>query len=129
MRKFIKKLTQLQKTVIVSVLAGLIVALPVTTFATWGPDRPTFDYNKLPVNGSTCSDLDKGQDNRCGSLDGPVFNSFIHTPSYGDERNFTTASIGDTADWHDSLDSGVTPGQEVAVRVCIHNNANQDLNG
>src|SRR5690606_16837369 len=59
-------------------------------------------------------------------LNGPVFNSFINTPTYGDERNFTTASPAGTAQWRDG--NTVTPGQEVEVRVFVHNNANVETN-
>jgi uncharacterized repeat protein (TIGR01451 family) len=88
------------------------VALPVTVFAAWGPDRPTYDWNE-PAD-------------RKGSLNGPVFNSFINTPSYGDERNFVTVSDAGTGQWRDSVNA--TPGEEVEVRVYVHNDANQNTN-
>ena len=42
------------------------------------PNRVPFDYNKA------CDPTDNDPYDRCGSLDGPVFNSFINTPSRGD---------------------------------------------
>jgi uncharacterized repeat protein (TIGR01451 family) len=50
----------------------------------------------------------------------------INTPTYGDERNFTSArKVGD-ATW--SNDLKVTSGDEVEIRVYIHNNANTSTN-
>lgn len=97
----------------VAILAALlIVASPMTALAAWGPDRPTFDYND-PVG-------------RKGSENGPVFNSFINAPYYGDERNFVTVSEGDKAQWKGSVTGEVE--KEVQVRAYVHNNANQDTN-
>src|SRR3989344_3022403 len=66
---------------------GLIVATAgapgTVVFAGWSPNRPVFDYNNTA--------------DRVGSLTGPVFNSFINTPFYGDERAFFDASRTDQA--------------------------------
>lgn len=93
-------------------VALLIIASPMTALAAWGPDRPTFDYNDSV--------------GRKGSQNGPVFNSFINAPNYGDERNFVTVSDGDKATWVGSVAGQVD--KEVQVRAYVHNNANQDTN-
>lgn len=95
------------------------------------PNRPTYDYNKSG-NGN-CSDptnpaVDFG---RCGSMDGPVFNSFINTPSYGDERAFLDARRTDqtASGSYKNVLSDVTQGsREVIVRMYVHNNANGTTN-
>ncbi len=90
----------------------LLIALPVSVWAAWGPSRPVFDYNN-PAQ-------------QVGSMDGPVFNSFINAPNYGDERNFTTSSQSGAANW--TSRNAVAPGDEVDVRVYVHNNANEATN-
>lgn len=111
-KNIIGRIKRLPKKVLITSAVVLGVLVPATAWAAWGPTRPVFDYN------------DPAQ--RVGSLTGPVFNSFINTPSYGDERNFTTASPAGTAQWRDG--NVATPGQEMEVRVYIHNNANPSLN-
>lgn len=111
-KNIIDRIKRLPKKVLITSAVLLGIAIPATVWAAWGPSRPVFDYN------------DPAQ--RVGSLTGPVFNSFINTPSYGDERNFTTASPAGTAQWRDG--NVATPGQEMEVRVYIHNNANPSLN-
>lgn len=108
------------------VVAGLLVAAPLGVKAAWGPGRPVYDYSKKPLNGSTCVAADDAAYDQCGSMSGPVFNSFTNTPSYGDERDFVqVAPNGST-----SYSSNVTakPGDTVSVRVYIHNNANTATN-
>lgn len=105
------------------VISGIVGAVSVATIAlaAWGPSRPTYDYNK------PCDTADADIYDRCGSLTGPVFNSFVNTPSYGDERNFVTGSPAGAAAWTgENMD--VTPGQEYEVRAYVHNNANQSTN-
>lgn len=113
-KNIFNKIKRLPKKAYIGIAATLVVlAIPAVVFASWGPqDRRIFDWD---------NPADRG-----GSLTGPVFNSFIHTPTYGDERNFTEGSPGTRADWTD--DSTATPGEEVEVRVFVHNNANQATN-
>lgn len=96
----------------VALLAVVAIAVPATAWAAWGPGRPVWDWN------------DPNQHK--GSLTGPVFNSFINTPTYGDERNLTSIAPAGTAAWKDS--TNVEVGKEVDVRVFIHNNANESTN-
>ncbi len=95
-------------------VAAISTSMAVAEFY---PNRPTFDYN------------DPAQ--RVGSMTGPIFNSFINTPSYGDERSFLDARRSDQTDagsFKDQL-SDVTGGsKEVVLRTYVHNNANQSTN-
>lgn len=114
-------------------IAGLLVfgGLTAIVKAEFYPNRTPFDYNKSPVNGSTCSDADKGQNNRCGSLTGPVFNSFINTPSYGDERAFVDARRSDqtaSGSYKNVLNDVTGGSKEVVIRTYVHNNANSSTN-
>lgn len=109
----------------------LFVAIPVAVFAGFGPGRPTYDYNKFDPNLS-CTDPAQAF-GRCGSMDGPVFNSFVNTPTYGDERNFGRIAEVVPGQSPVQADFGETktavPGKEYWVRTFVHNNANQNTNG
>lgn len=114
-------------------ITGLLIfgGLTAIVRAEFYPNRTPFDYNKLPVNGSTCTDADKGQYNRCGSLTGPVFNSFINTPSYGDERAFVDARRSDqtaSGSYKNVLNDVTGGSKEVVIRTYVHNNANSSTN-
>jgi uncharacterized repeat protein (TIGR01451 family) len=67
-----------------------------------------------------------------GSTDGPVFNHFINTPYYGDERAFFDAARSDeatqTSGFKDVQPDVGEGSSEVILRMYIHNNANQDTN-
>jgi hypothetical protein len=63
---------------------------PKSHFDAWGPNRPIYDYNQFNGN-HNCADPSNPARyyGRCGAqVAYPVFNSFINTPSYGDERAF-----------------------------------------
>lgn len=115
-----------QKTFLSVLTLGILVGVPaVIVFAEYYPARTPFDYNK------PCNSEDNDKNDRCGSLTGPVFNSFINTPSYGDERAFLDARRSDqtTGDVYKNVLNDVTDGsKEVVVRMYIHNNANQSTN-
>lgn len=116
-----------RKTVATIASLTLLVGVPlaVSTFAEFYPARPTYDYNK------PCNPNDNDPYDRCGSLTGPVFNSFVNTPSYGDERSFVDASRTDqtTAGSYKDVLPNVTEGsKEIVVRMYVHNNANADTN-
>ncbi len=121
---------KLSKTAVVTVaalgiLAGVGIAAKLVT-AEFYPNRTPFDYSK------PCNPNDSDIYDRCGSLTGPVFNSFINTPSYGDERAFVDARRSDQNtgdDLYKNVLPNVTEGsKEVVVRMYIHNNANQSTN-
>lgn len=110
---------------IVGLLIGLLIVTGVAVKAEFYPDRQPFDYNK------PCNPNDSDIYDRCGSLTGPVFNSFINTPSYGDERAFFDARRSDqtAAGSFKNVLSNVTEGsQEVVLRTYVHNNANVSTN-
>jgi uncharacterized repeat protein (TIGR01451 family) len=89
------------------------------------PNRTPFDYNVA------CNPDDSNIYDRCGSLTGPVFNSFINTPSYGDERTFADARRSDqtAAGSYENVLPDVNKGsKEVVIRTYVHNNANQSTN-
>lgn len=128
LRKAIKKLPLVAK----AASLGMVVALiPVMAFA-YGPARPTFDYNKYDPTDPTCraASNDHG---RCGSMNGPVFNSFVNVPNYGDERAFTRISVANPGDTN-PVDNDyrhelvAQPGQEYWMRIYVHNNANTQTN-
>ena len=116
-----------RKLLVLTVLLMALVSVPVAmVVAGFGPERPVYDYNK------PCNPDDDDPYDRCGSLDGPVFNSFINTPSYGDERNFVRVArvvpgqSPTEADYRETQTA--TPGQEYWVRTYVHNNANVSTN-
>lgn len=109
---------------------GAVIAVPLAVNAEFYPDRPVFDYNKSG-NGDCNDPNNPARDGgRCGSLTGPVFNSFINTPSYGDERAFFDGRRSDMPTNTNADDiADVNKGsKEVVLRTYIHNNANQNTN-
>lgn len=110
---------------------GVGIAIPLA-HAEFYPDRPTYDYNKFDPSNQNCDDPNNpaAQNGRCGSMNGPVFNSFVNTPSYGDERAFFDGRRSDMPTNTNADDiTNVTDGsKEVVLRMYVHNNANQDTN-
>lgn len=124
--KFINKIRSFSRKA--KIAAGMVVlaaavAVPMVK-AEYYPARPAYDYNK------PCNPNDNDPYDRCGSLDGPVFNSFIHTPSYGDERAFFDGRRSDmpTNTNADDITNVNKGSKEVVLRVYVHNNANQSTN-
>jgi uncharacterized repeat protein (TIGR01451 family) len=113
-RSLFKKLRQMPKRYVMAVAAGIVIAVPLAVSAGYGPNRPVFDWNN--------------PEDRKGSATGPVFNSFINTPTYGDERAFVDAreSTNTAGNFADTID--VVGGKEYTVRAYVHNNANQATN-
>ncbi|MEO8785071.1 MAG: hypothetical protein ABI221_01990 [Candidatus Saccharimonadales bacterium] len=131
MKKFtpfsrIKKFVKNHKIAAAAATAAILLVAPLGVKAAWGPGRPVYDYNKAPLNGSTCVAADDTAYNRCGSMTGPVFNSFTNTPSYGDERDFVQVSPNGSQNFTDDVTA--KPGDTISVRVYVHNNANQNTN-
>lgn len=120
------KKASLVKFVIAVVFSAVLSGVAMNAVqAEFYPDRQTFDYNK------ECNPDDNDPYDRCGSTTGPVFNSFINTPYYGDERQFTDAKRTDqtTGDVYKNVLPDVTDGaSEVKIRVYVHNNANSAYN-
>lgn len=114
-RNMFKKFSKVPKKYLVATAVALAILVPVAVNAGYGPNRPVFDWN------------DPAQ--RAGSMNGPVFNSFINTPTYGDERAFVDAKDSantSTGGFADVVD--VQPGKEYTIRQYVHNNANQGTN-
>ena len=128
----IRSLSKKSKLMVAAVTFGLAaVAIPVmVTNAGFFPDRPVYDYNK--AGNGDCSDVNNParDGGRCGSMDGPVFNSFINTPFYGDERQFTDGRRTDkpTNQNNDTITDVTEGSKEVVIRVYVHNNANATTN-
>lgn len=122
---------KMPKSLVALIAVVLFVAIPVAVFAGFGPGRPTYDYNKF-AEGVSCTDPSQAF-GRCGSMDGPVFNSFVNTPTYGDERNFNRIAEVVAGQSPVQADFGetktATPGKEYWVRTFVHNNANTATNG
>jgi hypothetical protein len=63
-------------------------------------------------------------------IDHVVFNSLVGTPSYGDERAFLDArKAQDTDEGSYVNEARVSVGDELILRVYVHNNANTNRNG
>lgn len=131
MKSIRKMLSNLPKRLVKTyIVAGTVVALlsiagGIIVKAEFYPNRTPFDYSK------PCNSSDNDPYDRCGSLTGPVFNSFINTPSYGDERAFLDARRSDqtAAGSFKNVLTNVTDGsKEVVIRMYVHNNANQTTN-
>lgn len=101
-----------------AVLTATVLLTGAVAFAGWTPNRTVFDWNN-PAD-------------RTGSANGPVFNSFVNTPYYGDERAFFDAARTDQADganaFKDVLTYPTQGSKEVILRTYVHNNANQATN-
>lgn len=131
-KKILSKITNtvsLKK--VFAAVALTAIAVPTLALA-YGPERPTYDFNKYDASDVTCR-APSNDFGRCGSMDGPVFNSFINVPGYGDERNFALASeavAGDTNPVDNDYSDDITTeaGKEYWVRVYVHNNANSQTN-
>ena len=118
-QKIRNTLKRLPRVTVATILATSLLAVPVSRVAAeFYPDRPVYDYN------------DPAQ--RVGSTTGPVFNSFINTPSYGDERSFFDARRNEdtgSGSFHNVSNSVLGGSKEYILRIYIHNNANQNTNG
>lgn len=107
-----KKFSLVLKTALITLAAMIAILAPLSALAGYepanrpvktyqGPDTPAFTY--------------------------PVFNSWVNTPNYGDERAFFDAATQTNGQFKDML--AVEPGQEITLRMYIHNGAAPDLNG
>ena len=123
-KKITKKLTS--KTFVAASVVALGAGLAFGAVqAEFYPDRQPFDYNK------PCDPTDADIYDRCGSLTGPVFNSFINTPSYGDERAFADARRTDQTalgSYKNVLPDVTEGASEIVIRTYVHNNASTSTN-
>jgi uncharacterized repeat protein (TIGR01451 family) len=110
MNKFLKRLPK----ALVGVFALLLVAilgLSSTGAALLGDNRPTKPYTQ-----------------GVAGFDHVTFNSFTGVPNIGDERNFFTGKIAGAPDGFYDPMNGVRGGDEVLMRVYVHNGADESLN-
>jgi len=128
----IQSLSKKTKFVIAGVLAVGVIGAPLIANAGFFPTRDVYNYDKFNEKNQNCDDpknpaTDHG---RCGSMNGPVFNSFINTPSYGDERYFTDGYRNDRgkASTADTITDVTEGDKKVVIRMYVHNNANQFTN-
>src|SRR4051794_30266109 len=97
----------------------------------WFPARRLWDYKRFDPAAGDCGDPQNPAANfgRCGPMDGPVFNSFMNTPSYGFEPAFLDASLA-TATARGSFkdELKVESGRGLlTLRIYVDNNANEDF--
>jgi len=128
----IQSLSKKTKFVIAGIIAVGVIGAPLIANAGFFPTRPVFDYNKYDANNQNCDDPNNPAANggRCGSLNGPVFNSFINTNQYGDERYFTDGYRTDRgkASTADTITDVTEGDKQVVIRMYVHNNANESTN-
>jgi uncharacterized repeat protein (TIGR01451 family) len=94
-----------------AIVGVAVVTVPTLTHAALGSDRQVKAYTQ-----------------GVAGFDHVQFNSFTGVPTYGDEREFFTGKISSsTGGYYDSL-NGVASGNEMLVRVYVHNNADSSLN-
>jgi hypothetical protein len=113
--------------VLITLLSVLVS--PTTAAAGWWPPRPTYDYDKA-AGDEDCTDpgTSAADHGRCGAVDGPVLNSFVNTPSYGDERAFLDArrtsntAAGSTVN---VLHYATYDGGDITLRMYVNNGANE----
>lgn len=88
---------------------AVTASVPATSFAAFGPaNRATF----------TCS-----TPTTCVGADYVAFNSFTNAPNYGDERAFFDGKDATDVNGKFTDVMNVKNGQEVQLRVYVHNNA------
>jgi uncharacterized repeat protein (TIGR01451 family) len=97
---------------ILLVLAFALIPALSSNAALPGADRPVKEYQGPGTPG----------------FDYPTFNSFTNVPNIGDERNFVTGKIaGAEGGFYDPM-TKLRNGDEILVRVYVHNGADPSLN-
>jgi hypothetical protein len=119
---------------LVAAVVTIILATSASTddhkaahFQAWGPNRPVYDYNQFNGN-NNCDDPSNPARyyGRCGAqVNYPVFDSFINTPSYGDERSFFDGYRSDHANGRaeDPVTDVTSGSKTVTLRVYVDNMA------
>ncbi|HSH18677.1 MAG TPA: DUF11 domain-containing protein [Candidatus Saccharimonadales bacterium] len=109
--KLFKAFSTRSKIALAAVLTVAAVAVPAVTMAGLGSERPVKAY----------------QEGMQG-FDHVTFNSFTGVPGIGDERDFFTGMVGtDQPNFYDPMND-VRGGDELLVRIYIHNNADSSKN-
>ncbi len=109
-----------------------VLADGATAYAEWYPKRPIYDYEKFdPDRGGDCTAVENvaADHGRCGPIDGPVFNSFINTPEYGDERSFLDGrpTESTSAGSYKNVVYLESRERDATLRVYINNDANENF--
>ena len=104
MKRLLNRLPKKMLAVFASI--ALLISIGVSVGASFGPDRPTFTWDK-PANYVT-------------------FNSMTDNPKAGDERYFLTGSKPGGS-FTDPV-TGLQDGEVVTLRMYVHNNAASNLN-
>ena len=100
-----------KKVLLAAALVAVTIGVGGVANAGFGPDRPTKPW----VQGTS-------------GFDHVTFNSFTGVPNIGDERNFMTGKINNgPVGFYDPMNQ-VRDGNELLVRVYVHNNADSSLN-
>jgi hypothetical protein len=106
--------------------ASLAVPVDVAPFS---PQRQTYDYDVYDPNDTNCADPNNpaAHFGRCGAETGRVLDSFINTPSYGDERYFFDARLSNAPN-NTNTDplTGVEVGDTVVLRAYVDNDTAVD---
>jgi hypothetical protein len=93
----------------------------------WGPARPFYDYRRYNGNNNCADPTNPATDyGRCGAITTyPVFNSFIHTPFYNDERAFFDGRRDDQSqhEYGDPIEDVTSKDKMVILRIYIDNMA------
>lgn len=106
------KLKSIAKLALLTAAVAAVIIVPITAIAGYEPaNRQVISYN--------------GPDTP--AFQNPVFNSWINTPYYGDERAFADAATTTDGQYKDML--AIEPGQEITMRMYVHNGAAPGLNG
>ena len=107
--KAILSVTKMPKKTITLTLAGIASLVFAGTVFAWSPDRPTYTIENPAPH--------------------VTFNSITNNPNYGDERTFFDAKDAANTGKGGFVDKvNVQSGQEVLLRVYVHNNAADNLN-
>lgn len=103
-------LSKVSKRVLLGMTAFVVATASLTGVAfAWGPDRPTYTIQQ--------------------PADHVTFNSITNNPNYGDERTFFDAKDATNTGVGGFVDKmNVQDGQELLLRVYVHNNAADNLN-
>lgn len=114
MRNVINYISYVPKSFMVAVTIFSLVAAPFAgSYASWSPERETFTIDE--------------------PADYVTFNSITDNPNYGDERTFfdaKPASHDEEGGFSDKIEvSDLEDGEKVTLRMYVHNNAKEELNG
>ncbi len=106
--KIAKVFSMLPKKTAAVIASVVIVGISAVAVNAWSPERPTYTM--------------------ANPADHVTFNSITDNPDYGDERPFFDAIENKTGNTQYSDKLKVADGQELVMRMYVHNNAKTSLN-